>query len=168
MFSTMSPENMKVVKAAIAAGAIYYFFFKRGVQHNAQATVLEMMQKVGIPSQTPTTKMAIVSLMLAYLFKDQFPMIGDLFEKVFGIGGSSLLTGFVEPDEALKMDMKNEIKKADAAVAAEKQTMAVDRSPPPAPPPPTRIGANGIATFMDPKPVPGEGNLMKNFAQVIM
>lgn len=158
--------QMKVINMILASYLVYYFFFKQGVRHNAQATVMEMLESVGVQAVSPTQKYAIAAIMLAYLFKDQLPVLSDVFEKL-GFSSATPLTRLVDPKAAAVADV-NSVLRSEKQEKSEQQKTAPQQKvvPPPAvqnaaPPPPPQEAPAADASGP-------QNSLAQNFMQPVM
>lgn len=148
----MSPQNMKILNMVLASYVVYHLFLKQGVRHNAQATVVEMLEGIGIQTN-PTQKYVIVAMMLAYLFKDQLPIIADVFEKM-GMTSATPITRLIDPKAAAVTDIKSIMKSEPPQMSA--------------PPPSVEDSMPAPATAPGPIAAPMPDNLSKNFMQPVV
>ena len=168
MFQGMiSPQQMKLVNMALASYLVYYFFFKGGVRHNAQAVTAEMLESIGLlgGGASPTQKYVIAALLLAYLFKDQLPVLGEVFSQL-GFSAATPLTRLVDPKSAAVTDVKSVMKKESDEKKGESMQQKI--VPPPA--------VQGPAAFLQKPDAPSSsaaastpgGSLAQNFMQPVV
>lgn len=164
----MDENTMKMLKMAAAAYMIYYMLFKNDVRHNAQATVMEMMQKFGVASGNQNAqRMIILAVILAYLFKDNVPILAKLFSNL-GMSGASPLTHFLDKEKAVVQDASSVIEKKQASLKSSPTPMYSQPIGPVPKPESVMPSASPSAASMGPSASASpQGGLMSSFQQPI-